>query len=69
MLSWPAAATSQPRTGSPNLTEVAGELKANKCFLMGSTQEIAQNSITDEVYNGLLDELSINHRLKSMFNT
>lgn len=36
---------------------------------MGSTQEMAQNSITDEVYNGLLDELSINHRLKSMFNT
>ena len=67
MLSWPEAAISHPRTGSPSLTDVAREYLA-KVFLQDrSTQATAHSSISEKVYKELLEDFLINHWWKSDF--
>lgn len=61
MLSWPVAAISQPRTGSPSRTDIARKYLTNAFLRDRSTQEMAPNSITEKVYDELLEELLISH--------
>ena len=67
MLSWPGAAISHPRTGSPSLTDVAREYLANVFLRDRSTQAMAHNSISEQVYKELLEDFLINHWWKSYF--